>query len=635
MKIPYSILNKRFADNITISQLSSALFQLGHEHEIIDDTFEMEFTPNRGDCLSVNGLVRDLSVFFSLKSAPKIYKHNLNEFKLEFENNIKLKCPKISFLEIEIEKGTSDYKDELKDYFDVLGLKKNNFFTDISNYVLYETGQPTHCYDASKIDGKILLKDINENMKFHTLLDKEINLTSKNAVFMIKDEVINLAGIIGGKSTSCEKNTNKVIVECAFFEPDLIIGKSVKYDINSDAAYRFERGVDPNNQEFVLRRFIEIVSQHSNIKSVSYFVDDSLNSSSKKICLDCYKINKIIGTSLSDNKIKDYLTKLAFKIDDDIIEIPSFRNDIENHNDLAEEVSRLIGYDNIKPIEFMILNNSYKSKEDYKEENIKNFLVSNGFYEVINFPFTNKNNTIKIDNPLDSNKTNMRTDLKDSLIENLLFNERRQQDSVKLFEISDIYKFENKLIKKKVLGLIASGRIDKNYKFFQKKVNLEFLKNITKDFTSNDKNSVEEISRSSLDTKNKDKIAYFEIEMDQVNTKDFLNEPPKIMNELNYEYCPISDYPSSSRDLSFSIEDITKIDELMNLVLTSNNSILKDVFVFDYYIDKKNNLVKIGFRFTFQSHIKTITDEEVDIGMTSIITSALSINGVTIPGLNK
>ena len=633
MKLPYSILNKRFKDNITVSQLSNALFQLGHEHEIIDDIFEMEFTPNRGDCLSVNGLTRDLSVFFNLRPDPKIYKHRLDEFNLEFENHIKKKCPKISFLEIEIEDDILDYKDELKDYFDKLNLKKNNFFTDISNYVLFETGQPTHCYDSSKINGKILLKNINENTIFHTLLDKKIHLTSENAVFMIEDKVINLAGIVGGQNTSCEKNTNKVIVECAFFEPDLIIGKSVKYDINSDAAYRFERRVDPNDQEVVLRRFIEIVSQHSTIKSVSYFVDDSFENSVKNISFDPYRINKVIGSRLSDNKLKDYLTKLGFKISKDNIEVPSFRNDVTNHNDIAEEISRLIGYDNIEREKFKILTNSNKTLEDHKEENVKNYLINKGFYEVINFPFTNKTSSIKIDNPLDSNKKNLRTDLKGSLIENLLFNERRQQDVVKLFEISDIYEYKNKIKNKKVLGVIASGRIDKNYMSFQKKVNLEYFENITKELTLKNIVKAEEIPRSSLDTKNKDKIAYFEIELDQIDNTNLLMKPKSSSNQLNYKYCPISDYPSSTRDLSFSIKDTTKIDELKKLVLTSNNTILKDVYIFDYYIDKKNKLVKMGFRFIFQSNLKTITDEEVDIEMKSIINSAISINSVTIPGL--
>jgi len=113
----------------------------------------------------------------------------------------------------------------------------------------YETGQPTHCYDANKMGGKLLFHEIEKNEEFETLLDKKITLTGKNSVFSLNDNIINLAGIVGGKSTSCSTNTKTVIVECAFFQPEAIIGKSVKYDIQSEASHKFERGVDPECHE--------------------------------------------------------------------------------------------------------------------------------------------------------------------------------------------------------------------------------------------------------------------------------------------------------------------------------------------------------------------------------------------------
>ena len=230
MKISYSHLVSQIKENPSIEMISESLFQLGHEHEIDGDILNMELTPNRGDCLSVNGILRDLSAFYTVNFKKKIYSEKIPKLELDFENLSQNTCPKISFLKIEIDNIPSEYNQYLDDYFVKLNLNKNNFFTDISNYLSYETGQPTHCYDASKINGKLVLQESEINREFLTLLDKKITLTGKNSFFSINDEVVNLAGIVGGKSTACTLETKTVLVECAFFEPEAIIGKSLKYD---------------------------------------------------------------------------------------------------------------------------------------------------------------------------------------------------------------------------------------------------------------------------------------------------------------------------------------------------------------------------------------------------------------------
>ena len=148
------------------------------------------------------------------------------------------------------------YHGELKDYFDDLDVNKNNFFTDISNYISYETGQPTHCYDAQKINNSFSLVQNNNEHVFETVIDKKINLKGKNLVFVNNDStVINLAGVMGGANTACTKDTRSVIIECATFNPEYIIGQSIKYDIKSDAAHKYERGVDPLSREMCLEGF--------------------------------------------------------------------------------------------------------------------------------------------------------------------------------------------------------------------------------------------------------------------------------------------------------------------------------------------------------------------------------------------
>ena len=186
------------------------------------------------------------------------------------------------------------------------------------------------------------------------MLDKKITLKGNNAVFKIGKNIINLAGIVGGDSTSCSETTKEVIIECAYFDPEIIIGKTVLYDIQSDAAYKFERGVDPFNQEYVLRRFIQIVSEHTLINDIKYFSEQLGNIESKKIDLDFTKIKNIIGIQIEDIKIIEKLENLGFVIDDQIINVPSYRSDINSINDICEEIARIIGYDNIDPIDFNI-----------------------------------------------------------------------------------------------------------------------------------------------------------------------------------------------------------------------------------------------------------------------------------------
>lgn len=633
MKIPYKHFIKYIDGKPDINDLSDKLFQLGHEHEVSDDVFDMEITPNRGDCLSLNGLLRDLNLFYKINLNKDIYSQNIPSFSFKFINEAKDACMNISFMRIDIEDVPKNYKNSFGDYFKDLGIKKNNFFTDISNYISYETGQPTHCYDAKLIHEPLRLRVLDHECKFETVIDKTIKLNSGDLVFFDEnEEVINLAGVVGGKKTSCNTNTRSVIVECAYFDPESIIGKSVKYDLNSDAAHKFERNVDPYSHEFVLRRFLKIVECHANIKNIQFFKESFQKIEKKHIAFNQPQINKILGTSIDETDSISYLKKLGFIIDQNIIYIPTYRNDINTINDIAEEIARAIGYDNIsrKTINISINNDQQINKEENK---IKKLLVSNGFYEVINNPFTDKSSedSFVIDNPLDSNKRYLRTNLKDSLVNNLLYNERRQKESIKLFEISDLYLNKDRFGTRSI-GLIASGRVGKNYLDFSQKINNDFVSNILKKI-SNCSYKIENISRESIKSKSKNQIAYCEFEIGSSFEVDNSFDDLTIKDINSKRYDPISEFPSSYRDLSFSVKDFSQSKVLEKKILNFKSNLLKDVFVFDYYKNKERNEIKIGFRLIFQSHKSTITDNEVNIVMDRIITNSLKLDSVSIPGL--
>ncbi len=634
MKIIYQDLLRFLTEKPSKESLSSKLFELGHEHEILGDIFDLELTPNRGDCLSLNGLARDLKFFFGHDDSIQYFEDDIEELNFKFQNLSPRDCPRITFLELEIEGDISEYKPYFKKYFSILGNKQTNFFTDVSNYISYELGQPTHCYESSSLNGKLIFERINKSTNFLTLLDSEIKLSGENCVFTIDGKVINLAGVMGGKTTSCSYETNKVIVECAFFNPESIIGKSIKYNLNSDAAHKFERGVDILSQEKVLRRFIKVVEDHVSIKNIKIksFVDENFTNLSLEI--DTNKINSILGTKLSEEEYLNFLKNLDFNISN-VIQVPSHRNDIKSQNDLAEEIARLIGYNNIssKPIRLKLdkINNENASNISI----IESFLTESGFNQVINFPFSKikASTSISVDNPLDSNKSNLRLSLKESLIENLLYNERRQKDSIKLFEISNIYSNKTSTEQQTNLGLIISGRFGDNPSNFSKKLDYDFLNEIIIKLIPDDAYEIEEISRLDLESKKKDKIFYIEININKISDEFYIKNNINRKSISFVKYDPVSEYPSSIRDFSFLIEDESKVGEVIGLLEKISNEDIKKSFVFDFYNDQKNGYLKIGYRIIFQSSSKTLSDEEISKKVEKILKPIFSLGGVSIPGM--
>ena len=632
MKINYQDLINFLSEKPSKEDLSQKLFQLGHEHELDADIFDMELTPNRGDCLSLLGLARDLNVFFGKSDSVDIFDNNIDDLEIDFENFSPSDCPKISFLEIEIEEATKSYKSYLENYFNAIGNKKTNFFTDISNFISYELGQPTHCFDKQFIKNKLIFENKECNNTFKTLLGSEVTLKNRNCVFTLDGEVISLAGVMGGESTACSLETKKVLVECAYFNPESIIGKSIKYNLVSDAAHKFERGVDIASQEMVLRRFAKVVQDHAKIKSIRFKSFGEAHNEDLNIPIDVNKINKILGTSLNKDEYLKHLKGLGFDILDEI-KVPSYRHDIETNNDLAEEIARVIGYNNIKstPINLQKIADNF----DGKVAKLESLLVKNGFSEVINFPFTpnKEKESINIDNPLDSNRNNFRISLKESLIENLLYNERRQKDSIKLFEISDVYTKDKEIKQQKKLGLIISGRQGHNYSDFSKKLDEKYLNNILNENHDKDIFEITDISRNTLNTKRKDKIFYVEASLEDIPKNFFLNlsANKKAINFVTYK--PVSDYPSSARDFSFSIDDLHKVNKVITLLDGVSDEIIKDSFIFDFYKNDKTKIVKLGYRCIFQSNHKTLSDIEVNGKVQEILNPILKIEGVSIPGM--
>ena len=636
MKIAYKHLLEFLEDKPSIDDLSDKLFQLGHENEIENSIIDIEFTPNRGDCLSLNGLIRDLNVFYKTNFLVDTYEHEIPHLDIDFINNATEQCPYISFLNIEIDRPVSKYKDYLENYFKDLNINKTNFFTDVSNYIAYELGQPTHCYDYSTLTKDIILEVNDTSQEFKTLLGKSISLSKNDLVFTSNKNIINLAGVIGGNNSSCSRITKNVLVECAYFKPESIIGKAVKYDLNSDASHKFERGVDPACHDKVLRRFIQIVSEHTEITRLELCNFSRDQFKEIELDIDLKKVNSILGMDISISNYKSILGKLGFKINSKIL-VPSFRNDISHQNDLSEEIARVIGYDNIPPKKLDIPSVS-KKYYDSPESKLKSFLINNGFTEVINSTFCKENElkAIQVDNPLDSNRNFLRTSISNSLIGNAIYNEKRQKDIIKLFEISDIYSSDPKSFSiKKKIALLVSGRRGNNYKEFSQSLNKKYLidlfNKIGIDILDRD---ILNIDRSKINSKVKTPIFVIELSIDSFLNK--INYNISESRSLNYnQYKQISEFPSSSRDISLSITDYTKIDKVIDILSSSSSHLLKDSFLFDFYINNKKSEIKVGYRFIFQSFSKTLTDHEIEKELNHILIPIFEIDKVSIPGFKS
>ena len=645
MKIVYSHLLNFLKKKPSLAELSDKLFQLGHEHEIEGEVLDLEITPNRGDCLSLKGIARDLNHFYKADLDTEHYDADIPESDFSFENKAEDLCPNISFVEIEVEGKVKAYAPYLESYFQDLKLNKNNLFTDISNYLAYETGQPTHCYDATKINGPLVLEKRNKQEKFKTLLGSEIELKGENLVFTINDVAVDLAGTMGDESTSCSENTMKVLVECAYFKPEEILGKARQYNLNSEASYKFERGVDFLAQEQVLRRFIAIVSDHVKIKSLALKTEQR-KKDKREVEFDSERLNKIIGTDLTETEQKEYLNSLYFKIDDKVV-VPSHRSDIDQLNDLAEEVTRMIGYDNIASKALALPVKAKKIEANF-EDLCRSYLINNGFFEVVNFPFNDNQDeaAISVDNPLDKQRSKMRVCITKSIKENVVFNQNRQKDSIKFFEFSDIYTKDGNENK---LAVIVSGRTNKNFKEFNAQLDYSYLKGLinTIFFEILGKELNFELDQS----KNYD--LYETVYCDDVQigrigklSKEFVGSKTKtpvfsfeiVLNNLQLpakKQSKISDFPASYRDLSFSLDSHENLEDLSAMIKKHKkySELMTDCFVFDLFENKKQNILKVGYRFKFQAIDKNITDEEIEAVMNPLIEESLEISGVNIEGI--
>lgn len=452
--------------------------------ELNDVIFELEITPNRPDCLSHIGIAREIAAYYGRKVK---YPHTeVFESLDDIENNIKI--------EIEDKKRCKRYAGRvirgvqikespnwLKKRIISMGLKPINNIVDIANFVMFEYNQPIHTYDLEKIKGNnIVIRSGNKGEKLVTLNNEKVELDGE-LVIADADKPIALAGIIGGKESSIEKKTTDLFLEVAFFDADDIRKSSKKLGISTDASYRFERGLDIDNVEEVLERATNLIEKISGAKIIGKAKDCYLEKAIKKeISLEINKLNKFMGKDIEAQEGIKILTNLGLEVktslgEGNVVVIPPlYRNDLLRTADLYEEIIRMYGFENI---EEKMPNEEIKVGEKNPTialmDKTKEILSKIGLQEVINYSFIPKEiktifdipkKELFIKNPIVETMSLMRPILSYSILNNIRENLNRNQNSIKIFEVSKVFeKTEDLLPKEEVhLAIGISGKEERS-----------------------------------------------------------------------------------------------------------------------------------------------------------------------------
>ena len=619
-----------------------------------DNILEIGLTPNRSDAMSHYGVARDLKAFYDFKSIKsKIVLPSVNSFEsVKLDENFKIniedtvKCPFYSGLIIKNIKVGHSSK-ELQNKLKSIGLKPINNVVDITNFVMHEIGQPLHAFDLDKIEN-ISVKSLKSGTKFKTLDENIIELDKEDLMICSSNKPLCLGGVYGGYESGVSDSTTNLFLESAIFDPVTIRKSSKRHQLFTDASYRYERGVDPEKVLYALKRAAILIKENNPKSSSSdIIVEDNLKLETKDIYLRYNKIDSVTGQKIDKDVITQILSSLDFEIKNHTEEglnivAPNYRCDVYREIDVIEEILRVYGFNNI-PVNSKIsmsMPEIGKNKINKIESIISNNLIGIGFNEIINnsicSPGTNekfKKGPVKLINPQGIELSNLRNSLIPNALESIKHNYNRQNRSLKLFEIGNIYFLEDEnYIENKRLNIAVTGEIFKeNWISKYSKNNFYYIKGVAENLLRqlNISNIRYEINNDDLfeyrlNIYSNKKIIGFLGELNSDYTQEFSLEQ-KIhmlnidldnikMRSLNIKHQELSKFPSSRRDLSMLLNDEISFDAIKELAFKLENKILIDVNLFDEYKGKNIEDKKKSFAvsFIFNDSKKTLTDKVID-----------------------
>ena len=624
-----------------------------------DEVYEIGLTPNRTDAMSHYGVARDLQAFLSnngVKSEfEKISTAIVNTegehgFELEVEDSAL--CPRYigAIIEnVKIAPSPAWLQDRLK----AIGLSPINNVVDITNYILHGLGQPLHAFDADKISGKKVKVGINEAGTKFTTLDG-IERTLNGSEIIIKDgnnQPMCIAGVFGGSESGVSEETKTIFLESAYFNPVAIRKAAKSHGLNTDASFRFERGVDPNNTRTAITQAIKLIEEITGGKKIGSLLEHYPNKiEDAKIIFRYSKLDQILGVKIHREKIKEILKSLEIKAVNDIADglelaVPAYRADVTREIDVIEEILRIYGYNKVdapQKISFTPVKLSFDD-QDALENSWARTLQSNGFNEVMNNSLTSvkdETNAVKLLNPLSKELTFMRKSLLEGLLENTIYNINRKNQDIKFFELGKIYHKKEKYEERKQLAILISGRTYSENWLMPKsasdfymlkayvKVLFDKLSLETEEISLEDDrfgDALEIISKGNtiarLGKVSPKLLKEYDIDQECFYAEIETETVQKLRSKENFKFVDIPKFNKIRRDLALLVDKNVNYAELYKLAKKNPSKYLKNINLFDVYEGKNLPEGKKSYALSFEllNEEKTLEDKDITAVMDSLI----------------
>ena len=627
-----------------------------------DKVFEIGLTPNRADAMSHLGVARDIRAGLMQHDitleliTPSTSAYHVDNRKLKIDVEVKdfKKSPRycgVTISGIKVNESPNWLQNRLK----AIGLSPINNIVDATNYVLHELGQPLHAFDAAKIKGnKVVVKTLKSGTKFITLDEVERELHEDDLMICDAEKPLCIAGVFGGIHSGVTEGTTSIFLESAFFDPISIRKTAKRHGLNTDASFRFERGIDPNITEYALKRAALLIMEVAGGEITSDIFDSyPVKIEDNEIRLSFENAKKLIGQEIPKEIIKSILSSLEIKVNS-VTEtglgllIPAYRNDVTREADVIEEILRVYGYNNIDTTEKLNASISHTDKfEDYKLQNIIGIqLASQGFYEIMANSLTTakyidlsedlkEDHNVIMVNPLSQDLGVLRQSLLFSGLEAVAYNINRKQSDLKLFEFGKTYHdFSGTREEHKHLTLLVTGnRTEESWNGLNKTSDFFYLKGVVaailqrlgianhkeqpvKDdiFSEGIGFRLGKISLVSIGMLNKPVLKQFGISQEVLFADFNWDNILEVAKRNSITFTDIPKYPEVRRDFALLLDDSVTFESILTIAKQSERKLLKNVNLFDVYQGK--NLPKgkksYAVSFTLQDEHKTLTDKQID-----------------------
>ncbi|WP_318345439.1 phenylalanine--tRNA ligase subunit beta [Flagellimonas baculiformis] len=623
-----------------------------------DEVFEIGLTPNRADAMSHFGVARDLKAGLEQKEiqkelvTPSTSNFSIDNRSLKIDVEVKNSqlAPRYCGLTIS-NLIVQESPDWLKNRLRSIGLSPINNVVDVTNYVLHELGQPLHAFDASKIKGnKIEVKTLPSGTKFKTLDGVERELHEDDLMICDTEKPMCIAGVFGGLHSGVTEHTSAIFLESAYFDPISIRKTAKRHGLNTDASFRFERGIDMNITEYALKRAALLIREIAGGYICSEIVDlYPKKNQDRQVFLTFDKINNLIGQEIPRDTIKSILSSLEIRINNVTesglgLTIPTYRVDVTREVDVIEEILRVYGYNNIGFKEKLNASIAKSSRfENHRiQDVIGNTLASKGFYEIMTNSLVSSEATsgenveaVQMLNPLSSDLSVLRTSMLSSGLQTVLHNHNRQKTDLKLFEFGKTYrKVSGEYQEKRHLALFISGERNRDsWSTVSKKTDFFYLKGIVESlFTRLGIKDVETLPANdpvfaeglSCNKKGKVLASYGLVSKGVLKKFDMKQEVfhadfdwDAILESVETQdiiFREIPKFPEVTRDFALLLDDSTSFQKVYDIAWQTEKSLLKNVNLFDVYTGE--NLPKgkksYAVSFTLSDDTKTLTDKQID-----------------------